>query len=54
MPHYDITMGNDIARYVHCDVTMSIDVAMCTYHAITMDNGIGVRASFIMYYYAQL
>ncbi len=48
--HYDITMGNGIARDVqceitkdiniatsiHCDVTMSNDVAMCTNHGITM------------------
>ncbi len=44
MTHYDITMGNDIARDahfnitigngvardIHCDVTMSYAVAMCT------------------------
>ncbi len=43
--HYDITMGNDIAkgaycditignyvaRDIHCDVTMSNDSVMCTY-----------------------
>ncbi len=46
--HYDITMGNDVARDVqceitmgnnvardiHCDVTMSNDIAMCTYQCI--------------------
>ncbi len=49
--HYDITMGNDIAkdaceitmgndveRDIHCDVTMSNNVAMCIYHDITMHN----------------
>ncbi len=50
--HYDITMGNDIARDAHCEitmgnyvardihyeVTMSNDIAMCTYHGITMHN----------------
>ncbi len=44
MTHYDITMGNDVARDahcnitmgndnvrdIHCDVTMSNDIAMCT------------------------
>ncbi len=34
MTHYDITMGNDIAKDIHCDVTMSNDMAMCTYYAI--------------------
>ncbi len=24
--HYDITMGNDVARDIHCDVTISNDV----------------------------
>ncbi len=28
--HCKITMGNDVARDIHCDVTMSNDVAMCT------------------------
>ncbi len=34
--HCKITMGNDIAKDNHCDITMSNDVAMCTYHGITM------------------
>ncbi len=25
--HYDITMGNDVARDVHCNITMGNDVA---------------------------
>ncbi len=27
--HYDITMGNNVARHIYCDVTMSNDVAIC-------------------------
>ncbi len=34
--HFEITMGNGVARDIHGDVTMSNDVAMCTYHGITM------------------
>ncbi len=36
LTHYDITMdsgttmGNDVARDIHCDATMDNDVAMCT------------------------
>ncbi len=30
----EITMGNDIARNIHCDVTMSNDVTICTYGII--------------------
>ncbi len=29
MPNCDTTMGNDIARDIHCDPTMD-DAAMCT------------------------
>ncbi len=36
--HYDITMGNDMDRDIHCYVTMSNDVAMCRYHDIAMHN----------------
>ncbi len=31
--HYDITMGNNVAKDIHCDVTMRNYVAMCTYMA---------------------
>ncbi len=62
--HYDITMGNDIARYANCntrmgndvvrdihyDVTMSNDVAMCTSQCILML----LWTSFIIYYYTYL
>ncbi len=49
MPHGGITVGNDVARDIHCDVTMGTDVAICTYHGITMLNDV---TTFIMYYYA--
>ncbi len=52
--HYDITMGNniitmgnDIARDIHCDVTMSNDVAICIYHDIIMHNDITMN---LLYY----
>ncbi len=38
--HCEITMGNEVARDVHCDITMSNGIAMCTYHDITMDNNV--------------
>ncbi len=55
--HYDITMGNDVARDAHCeitmdndvardvhfDITMNNDVAMCTYHGIIMHNHISMN-----------
>ncbi len=36
MTHYDITIGNDVARDVHCDIIMGHDVVIGTYHDITM------------------
>ncbi len=36
MTHYDITMGNDIARDAHCDITMSNDIVMHTSQCIIM------------------
>ncbi len=51
--NYNITMGNDVARDVHCeftmsndvhcDITISNDVAMCTYHVITMYNDVAMN-----------
>ncbi len=45
--HCDITMCNDVTRGIHCDVTMSNDVAMCTYQCITMYNDVDVN---LLYY----
>ncbi len=48
--HYGITMGNDIAMYIHCDGTMGNDIAMCIYHGITMHNDIAMKFSkFLLY-----
>ncbi len=41
-----MTIGNDVARDIHCDVTMSNDVAMCKYHVyhdITMHNDVAIN-----------
>ncbi len=61
--HYDITMGNDVAKDAHCeitmgndgardncDVTMSNDIAMCTYHGITMHNDIVMNIFYCVFY----
>ncbi len=34
--HCNITMGNDIAKDIHCDITMNNDVVMCTSQWIIM------------------
>ncbi len=41
--HCEITMGNAIAIDIHCDVTMNNDIAMCTYHGITMHNDVNIN-----------
>lgn len=40
---YDIKMGNDIDRDIHCYVTMSNEIAMSAYHDITMHNAVAMN-----------
>ncbi len=53
MTHYDITIGNDVARDVHCEIIRSHGIHMDTYHDVPMPSDV-TRPSFIMYYNAQL
>ncbi len=37
MPHYVITIGNDVARDVHCEILIiGHGIVMGTYHDVTM------------------
>ncbi len=47
---YDITMGNDVARDIHCAVTMNNDIAMCTYHGITMHNDVAMNIFYDVFF----
>ncbi len=47
--HCEITMGNDIARDIHCDVTMNNDIAMCTHLGIIMHNDIAMNLFYYVY-----
>ncbi len=47
MTHYDIPMGYDIARDVHCDITMGHNIVMGTYHDDIMHTDI---ARTLIYY----
>ncbi len=47
MTHYDITIGNDVARDVRCDIIMSHDVVMGTDHDVTMHTDV---ARTLIYY----
>ncbi len=47
MTHYDITIGNDVARDVHCDIIMGHNVVIGTYHDVTMQTDV---ARMLIYY----
>ncbi len=38
--HYDITIGNDVARDAYCEITMGNDVARDIDYDVTMSNDI--------------
>ncbi len=44
--HYDITMGNDVARDAHCEITMANDNARDIHCDVTMSNEIAVYISW--------
>ncbi len=46
--HCEITIGNDVARDIHCDVTLRNDIAMCIHHGNIMHNDVAMNIS-IMY-----
>ncbi len=47
MTHYDITIGNDVARDDHCEIIMSHGIVMDTYHDVTMHTDV---AAPLIYY----
>ncbi len=47
MTHYETTIGNDVARDVHCDIIMGHDVVIGTYHDVTMHTDV---ARMLIYY----
>ncbi len=47
MTHYDITIGNDVARDVHYEIIMGHRIVVGTYHDITMQADV---ARMLIYY----
>ncbi len=45
MTHYDITMGNDVARDAHCNITMGNDIAKDIHCDVTMSNDVAMCTS---------
>ncbi len=45
----ELTMGNDVARDIHCAVIMSNDVAMCIYHGITIHNDVPLNLFYYVF-----
>ncbi len=50
MTHYDITIGNDVARDIHCEIIMDHGIVMGTYYDVTMHTDV----STILIYYVLL
>ncbi len=48
MTHYDIPIGNDVARDVHCEIIMGHDVAMGTYHDVTMHTDVATTLIYVL------
>ncbi len=47
MAYYDITMGNEVARDIHCYIIIGHDIVMGSYHDVTMHTDV---ASTLIYY----
>ncbi len=47
MTHYDITIGNDVARDVHYEIIMGHSIVVGTYHDVIMHNDV---ATNLIYY----
>ncbi len=47
MTHYDMTIGNDVARDVHYEIIKGHGIVIGTYHDVTMHND--VATTFIYY-----
>ncbi len=47
MTHYEITIGNDVARNVHCEIIMSYGIAVVICHDVTMHNDVAMT---LIYY----
>ncbi len=42
MTHYDITIGNGVARDVHYEIIMSHSIVVGTYHDVTMHTDVAI------------
>ncbi len=47
MTHYDITIGNDVARDVHYEIIMGNSIVVGTYHDVTMHTDVAMT---LIYY----
>ncbi len=47
MTHYDITIGNDVAKDVHSEIIMGHSIVVGTYHDLTMHNDVAMT---LIYY----
>ncbi len=47
MTHYDIIIGNDVARDVHYEIVMGHSIVVGTYHDVTMHTDVAMT---LIYY----
>ncbi len=47
MTHYDITIGNDVARDVHYEIMKGHSIVVRTYHDVTMHTDVAMS---LIYY----
>ncbi len=47
MTHYNITIGNDVARGVHYEIIMGHSIVVGTYHDVTMHTDVAMT---LIYY----
>ncbi len=43
MTHYDITIGNDVARDVYYEIIMGHSIVVGTYHDVTMHTDVAIK-----------
>ncbi len=49
MTHYDITIGNNIARYVHYELIMGDSIVVGTYHDVTMQTDVAMTLIYYVF-----
>ncbi len=49
MTHYDITIGNDVARDVHYEIVMGHSIVVGTYYDVTMHTDVAMNLIYYVF-----